>query len=162
MRKPVHPTMQATKECIILRGVPGTGKTHVANMVFKDHVHCSADNFFERLALESGTSYEHVFEPRLLSKAHAECFNDFLMALEEGKNVVIANTNMQHWEFQNYLDAARIMGYETRVLLFKPRTRHQLRAFWKRNTHGVPWEVVDQMWKNFEPHSKDEEVETDV
>lgn len=150
----------ATKKVIILRGLPGSGKTrwvmeflrerrrvdYIEEKLLREHglmddaVVCSADDYF----MVDGT---YQFDPGKLPLAHAACMKKFLQALNDRRELIIVdNTNSQKWEFDNYDLAAALAGYhvEVQAVHAPPRslTVEQLRAFAARNVHGVPESVI--------------------
>jgi len=128
------------KELIILSGLPGSGKSHYANLVSSSTVF-STDNFFMR------GREEYKYDPSLEGKAHAETFRDFLEHLEAGIDgpIVIDNTNLSTWEISPYVLAGSAYGFSAIVvrILCDPEE-----AF-ARQVHDVPREVFDQMVENF-------------
>jgi tRNA A37 threonylcarbamoyladenosine biosynthesis protein TsaE len=125
----------------ILRGLPGAGKSEFAFDLFEEmgstFTHCSADNY---MTDEFG---EYHFDAANLPRAHHLCKRDFKIALEENINcIVVDNTNVKVWEFQPYIDAARIAGYTVKVLVVE--NHHN-----GRSIHGVPADKMEQMAKDF-------------
>lgn len=55
-------------QLILIRGLPGSGKTTMAKTLYPDHVLCEADQFFE-------TDKGYIFDGSKIKEAHAYCFN---------------------------------------------------------------------------------------
>jgi predicted kinase len=148
------------KKVIIMRGLPGSGKSHYVEENYADACShnpnggyvCSADHFFERLALKEGKTYEEVFQPWMLSQAHADCLYEFITALAANEPVVIVdNTNTTHWEYMNYIAIATCLAdYEVEIIEVPCPGIQSLKKFHTRNSHGVPWESMLMMFDRWE------------
>ena len=144
-----------------MRGLPGSGKSRYAKALagtVERSVICGADSFFERevatLPSESPGGYriEYVFDPTKLPEAHSRCMREFLRALAiQVPLVIVDNTNIRRWEYQNYVLVARMAEYEVEVVEFRADTLRDVQTCIKRNTHGVPRDSVARMALDFEP-----------
>lgn len=143
------------KELVIMRGLPGSGKTRRAHFLAKsaieegrDVVVCSADDFFE-------TREGYVFDPKKLGQAHAYCFNKAAKAMMRGIPLVIVdNTNTQVWEFYNYQLLGEHLGYDVQVFTEGGRSHADVRLYARRNIHGVPEIKILEMayrWEDSQP-----------
>jgi predicted kinase len=127
------------KTLILLRGLPGAGKTTVAKMmVNEDYCHKEADMFF----VDHEGNYN--FELSKIKDAHAWCQEEveFLLKLEHSP-VVVSNTFTQEWEMDAYYKLAEKYGY--RVVSMIVENRHN-----GKNLHGVPDDKLEIMKKRFE------------
>ena len=115
---------------VLIRGIPGSGKTTIAKNNFSDMILMEADMFFEG---DGGYNYDHS----KIKIAHQWCQRTTKNLLDYGYDVVVANTFTRVWEMQPYLD----MGYPTTVITAVGEFR---------NTHGVPDDVVQIMKGRFE------------
>jgi predicted kinase len=140
------------KKVIIMRGLPGSGKSHYVRENYADAYVCSADLFFERLALKEGKTYEEVFQPWMLSKAHADCLHEFIIALAANEPVVIVdNTSTTLWEYENYIGIATTLAdYAVEIIEVPCPDKATLKKFHGRNTHGVPWDSMKAMHSRWE------------
>jgi len=121
----------------IVRGIPGTGKTTLAEKMAaeQDLVHCEADQYF---AL-SGT---YVFDHTKLQQAHDWCRRKVLTAFGEGKSVVVSNTFSRKWEYAIYFEIARAFGAEVEVITLTKEYG---------SIHSVPVESMKRFRARFEP-----------
>ncbi len=125
---------------IILRGVPGAGKSTWVAQYYPDALVCSADHFFEGLG-------GYVFIPSKIGEAHASCRETFRRGLTESESVVIVdNTSTQKWEFAYYVYAAEAAGYDVEVV----RLVVDLELAAARNVHGVPVDAILRMHAGME------------
>ncbi len=133
-------------QLVLVRGLPGAGKSTYAQSTYPNHLHLEADRFFEQ---ENGWGTEYVFDFRLLKAAHDWCYSNTLLHLRNGANVVVSNTFTQRWEMERYLTIPELFP-EVDVHVVELRTQFQ-------NVHGVPeakmevmkgrWESVDEDFK---------------
>ena len=121
---------------IILRGVPGSGKSFIARNSSEYHndpsrfAICSADDFF----VKEGT---YKFVPELTSDAHAHCLQLFLKALSEKEVVIVDNTNSQLWEYQIYCYICEILDLEVNILEIPCQSDFIADTYRARNVHNV-------------------------
>lgn len=129
------------QELVLLRGLPGSGKTWTAKHRFvpKGYVHLEADHFFERRQLDGTVKYE--YDPRMIPVAHAQCQQLTREALRGGNSVVVANTFIRKYEIQPYLNIARQYSVAVRIIIMRGRFQ---------SVHDVPALKIEQMRQNFE------------
>ncbi len=120
-------------ELVLIRGLPGSGKTTKALTEYPNHVLCEADQFFE-------TDDGYKYDGSKIKDAHEYCFSKARKALMVGLDVVVANTFTRVWEMQKYLD----LPYEVHVV--------EATGDYE-NVHNVPQEVVAKMRDRYEPYS---------
>jgi len=132
---------------IIVRGLPGTGKsTWIQNNFDLDpHTKCSADNFFY-----SGKDYK--FNPEKVEDAHKYCFRTFAEALDrEDPLVIVDNVAHRLHNVSPYMKLAQLKGYEVEVILMYCPDPWDA---WNRNQHGVPKDQFGWLIKGFEKAPK--------
>ncbi|PAR27537.1 ATP-binding protein [Vibrio metoecus] len=112
----------------LIRGLPGSGKSTLAKTL--PAVHLEADMYFVN---EQG---EYHFRPELIAQAHEWCQQQTEYGFQQGKNVVVSNTFVRHWEMVVYRKLAR--KYRAKLTILVCRGRYQ-------NVHGVDEATVERM-----------------
>lgn len=130
-------------ELILLRGIPGSGKTTLAKILLQIRVTdepevLSADDFFEN---ENG---EYNFDASKLKEAHNYCqFRCSERMRQQKAKIIVANTFTQEWEMEIYYEMAKRYNYRVHTLIVENRHGSE-------NIHGVPVEKIKQMKKRFD------------
>lgn len=119
------------RELIIIRGVPGCGKSTMAELFGKDFNHIEADMYFE-------LSGEYKFEYSQLHYAHKWCQNMVIHYMTYAKNIILSNTCTTDKEMEVYLQMADKYGYRVHILV--KENRHG-----GVNVHNVPEDVLVKM-----------------
>ena len=139
--------MKPKNVMILLRGIPGSGKTTLANKIRKKHLWtfiCSADHYFERDGV-----YE--FDAKKLPFAHKMCqesaawYAEYLTmrdSLSSRGIVIIDNTNIRNEHCQVYKDIADKYG-----MRYVEITLNKIGAFeaYLRCRHNVPMNTILRM-----------------
>jgi len=131
---------QHEKIIVLMRGVPGCGKTHLANQIKGNGAVLSTDDFF------FNHRGQYAFNPMLLSEAHDWNRKRAERELKGRVNpIVIDNTNLEAWEMQPYISMA--FRYKYTVELVEPDTpwRENAKILAKKNSHGVPLSKIHKM-----------------
>lgn len=129
-------------DLVIIRGLPGSGKSTYAKKHFPNHLHVESDQFF----MKNG---KYEFDINKLEMNHKRCFLKVKKALERGKKVVVSNTFTTKEEIQPYLDLAESLEKNVKVL----RTEGQY-----QNQHRVPEETIKAMKARFQNIDGEERV----
>jgi predicted kinase len=130
-------------ELILLRGLPGSGKTTLAKVILQiresdEPEILSADDFFIN---QNG---EYIFDSSQLKEAHNYCqFRCSERMRQQKSKIVVANTFTQEWEMKIYFDMAERYNYRVHTVIVENRHGNQ-------NIHGVPEDKLQQMKDRFE------------
>jgi adenylate kinase family enzyme len=125
------------KQLILLRGLPGSGKSTVAKL-FDKALHFEADMYF----LDADGNYQ--FDASKIKNAHNWCRHSVMDAMrEEHPIVVVSNTFTQEWEMEVYYLLAEELGYRVTSMIVE--NRHE-----GKNIHGCPDDKIEQMKTRFE------------
>ncbi len=126
---------------MILRGLPGSGKSFQAKKLNRNHGSkiFSADDFFMH-----GGEYRYV--PEDIGMAHTECFRRALYAMTEdtGQQIIIDNTNTRNVEIAPYVALAQAYRLEFYIhtIWIDPIVAFQ------RQRHNVPLKTILRMHQN--------------
>lgn len=130
------------KNLIILRGLPGAGKTTVAELfgTAMDVPVFSADHYFEK---EVDGKIVYKFDVTKLGAAHAECMRKTEQAIkEEQPFIFVANTFTMEKEINPYKKLAEDNGYAFFSLIVENRHGNT-------TIHRVPEEKLQEMRNRF-------------
>lgn len=130
---------------VVLRGLPGSGKSHLSrNCLEKNVFICSADDFFTK-------SGHYDFSHGSLSEAHSQCFENFLHAINDGKEVVVVdNTNSMMWEYRNYIYLCELLGIQHHILEIPHPNQQIISAYSARNLHKVDMASIKSYTERWE------------
>ena len=138
-----------TKAMYCLRGLPGNGKSQLANRVacsvdtYETSIICSADDFFtdEKTGI-------YKWYPEGLGQAHTQCQSNAEVAMIKETNVVIIdNVASKRRNVELYKQMAGRYGYHFIEIMVG---NLDVETSFKRNTHGVPLKTIQAMADNWE------------
>lgn len=122
------------KTLVLVRGLPGCGKTEFANVIGGASV--AADDYFDKF-------YDGQFNASKLRNAHDWCqstVDEWMTYLQPV--IVVHNTFTRTWEMEAYYALAEKHGY--RVIQTIVENTHG-----NKSVHGVPEETVEKMRGRF-------------
>ena len=132
-----------TKILILLRGLPGAGKSTFANLIWNTYAICEADKFFYD---EKGN---YNFNSDKLKQAHEWCRSEVELRMEDNQKnpqyypeIVVSNTFTQEWEMKPYFDLAK--KYDYKIFSIIVENRHG-----STNVHDVPDDKLKKMRDRF-------------
>lgn len=125
------------KALILLRGIPGSGKSTVAELLGGGNsTVVSADMFFEK-------DGQYNFDMTKLGQAHAWCKGVVEDSMKQGvAKIFVANTFTMDKEINPYINLAKEHDYSVVSLVVE--NRHGC-----MNIHGVPEESLKRMEDRF-------------
>lgn len=126
---------------ILIRGLPGSGKTTLARRM-RNRItdHFETDMFFEK-------DGKYDADLTKLPEAHGWCLRKACESLCRGRSVIVSNTFSQLWEMEGYIDAAKRYGADLRVI----RSTGEFKS-----VHNIPDEQMDNYVNKFECYPGEE------
>lgn len=129
-----------SKQLVILRGLPGSGKTTLAKFLEEEisgAIAVCADDYFE-------TREGYVFKVEELGNAHAYCQGKVNEMMEEAVPVIVVhNTSTTMKEMRPYLKMAEEHGYQVTSVIVENRHGNG-------SVHRVPTETINKMEQRFD------------
>ena len=122
-------------QLIIVRGLPGSGKTTVAKAM-TGFIHCEADEF---MVDDEG---KYKFDKDRLPACHRLCEMKVSKHLALGHDVVVSNTFCKLWELAAYLRMASDLDISPLIVECKGLFQNQ---------HGVPDYAIERMRRSWQP-----------
>jgi predicted kinase len=133
------------KTAFIMRGLPGSGKSTVADILAsasgcRDAIIHSTDNYH----IVNG---KYKFNREMLWEYHERNLKAFEESCKKSKKVVICdNTNILKVYYSRYVRIAKKYGYRIFTITVGNFNASEC---WKRNCHKVPLKVIRSMKRNF-------------
>lgn len=138
----------STKRLILMRGLPGSGKSYRAKEI---HNAAGGDGKSAIFSTDDYWGEDYDFNPKLLSKAHDWNHDRTVTAMRSGvPTVIVDNTNIQKAHMEPYVQAAKDHGYEVSYEHSTAPWAWDTGECAKRNTHGVPHAAIKRMKAAYE------------
>lgn len=122
---------------ILIRGVPGSGKSTYAKSYFNGHIHLEADMYF----IQPDGSYDWAAER--LGKAHSWCQESTKIFLNNNCDVVVSNTFTTRKELDPYINFAQ--DNDIPFVVFRMTAEYG-------SVHNVPQVIIEKMKTRFEDY----------
>jgi len=135
------------KIAVIMRGVPGSGKSMVTVILKKLY---NTKPFSSNIAIHSTDNFfmingHYAWNRKELFKAHEWNKAEFDKSVKAGVPCVICdNTNLTLKEYSPYVAMAKVEGYTLVAIVFEPRA---IETHCSRNVHNIPKEHIEYMIK---------------
>lgn len=120
---------------ILVRGLPGSGKTTFANAIAP--IVLSADDYF------TDKDGNYNFDPSKLKIAHKMCQDRAEVYMQNPGVVAVANTFTREWEMKPYFELAEKYGFTVHTVIVENRHGSE-------NIHNVPEHAITSMKDRFE------------
>lgn len=130
----------------LLIGPSGSGKSTKARKLASETnaVVCSADDYFYDLF------GKYNFDANKLGFAHKMCYDKAKRNLEDGKSVIIDNTNLVAKDRKKYLDLALEFGAKADIVVIDTYWSTDVDALLVKNTKGTPRHVIERHVEQFQ------------
>lgn len=123
------------QKLVIIRGVPGSGKsTRAKEFVKLGYAHYENDQFL----MLNGVYH---WTPERLKAAISACTNAARNALQEGQSVVVSNCFITHKSYSEFVKMAETMGASAEVINCYGEYQ---------NEHNAPDNILQQMRRSFQ------------
>jgi predicted kinase len=141
------------KRLILVRGLPGSGKTTMAQQIVADMSAAGQKAIMFEADMFHMINGEYKYDTTKVKDAHDWCRLQAACHLNKGLNVVIANTFTTNKEIKPYFDLA--LKYETEMLLCEATGNY-------KNLHNVPEDVIAKMKERWELYNADAMKEVEL
>lgn len=124
-----------SKDLIIVRGIPGSGKTTFAKLI--TNAICCTDDYF----MHNGN---YIWDSNKLNIAHNWCQRKCKRFMKANiERIVVANTSTTERELKPYYDLAKKYNYRIFSIIVENRMS-------TKSIHSVPNETIEKMKNRFQ------------
>lgn len=136
------PKDEKIRYCLILRGLPGTGKTTLTNFLLsKGAWSVSVSEYWSK---------DNPFQKDKVNAAYEWCFQQFKQLISGGAElIVVDNSNLKKFHFHHYVDYAQRHGYLVGVVTM-PHNHLSEKEMSERSSTGTPQLTVRKLIETFE------------
>ena len=128
-----------------MRGISGSGKSTKARELGQNGIILSTDDFF-KINGKYKYDQDRIGQAHLWNQARAK------KAMEQGVSpIVIDNTNVIAKDAKPYAEEALKYGYKIKIAEPDTPWKFDAEELTKRNNHGVPKEVIEEMLEKWQP-----------
>lgn len=132
------------KKLIILRGLPGSGKSDIAKKLVGNGIIHSTDSY-----LTKNGRYE--FDQENIAKYHHYNLMSSIRSMKKGISpIIIDNTNIVALHCLNYVEQGKMYGYEIVIIEPEAPWAFDVEELVKRNSHDVPRDTIIDMLQKYE------------
>jgi predicted kinase len=117
----------------VMQGPPGSGKSWMANAIVLYAIDCTIYATDEYHIDADGV---YRFKPEMLAEFHARNLQRSCNAMQEGRSVIVDNTNIAAWQAREYVRYA--VAHGVAVVFIRVTGTFP-------NVHGVPQDIMDKM-----------------
>ena len=140
--------MSVKPNCVILSGVPASGKSTYAEGWANMHVRVSSDQVIEDLAFEHDMTYSEMFS-YAIKYSNETAIRNFKNALATGTDVIIDRTNLTKKSRRMWIQDAKKAGYQISCVSFAvPSNLNERLA--SRIGKNIPEDVIKTMIENYQ------------
>jgi NEDD4-binding protein 2 len=134
-----------SKKLVIMRGLPGSGKTTLAKQIAGESgLIYSCDDFFTKDGI-------YTFNPKKLTESHEWNQQRATISMEKGEPlIIIDNTNTRKWEAKPYVKSAVDNGYEVEFVETNTDWCQDPSMCYEKGNRKVPLRVIERMNRNWE------------
>jgi predicted kinase len=145
--------MPMDKRLYLMQGVPGSGKSVMANFIMVALGHALAKyDYFSTDTYRFTDEGVYVYDPETNRHFHTMCQKDVIEAMQNGvTNIIVDNTNITQQHADPYLTMARIFDYEVQVVRVETNLKLAVaRQAERREDRAVPEGVIQNMYDTME------------
>jgi predicted kinase len=142
------------KKLIVLRGVPGSGKTSWVSNYIKTHPNESViaindyDFFFNEDKYQLNVSQ--------IDEARSNSMTNFLEAITQNYDtIIINNINNRFYMYVNYILISASFGYKSTVFTIPCNNEHELYMFQSRNKYKIPMTYARNVYNDWDNDPKE-------